>query len=57
MNREAKCPFCEAVLMLAEDAVKDELLECSDCGTELVVASLEPLTLVEAPQVEEDWGQ
>ena len=28
-----------------------------DCGTELEVTSLAPLTVEEAPEVEEDWGE
>lgn len=54
---QTECPYCDGAVMLANDTVKDELIECGDCGTELLVASLEPLTLEEAPQAEEDWGQ
>jgi alpha-aminoadipate/glutamate carrier protein LysW len=57
MNQLAECPYCDAEVALAEDTVKDELLECDDCGTELLVISLAPLSLEEAPQAEEDWGQ
>ena len=57
MNQGLECPFCDAGVALAEDTVKDELVECNDCGTELVVTSLEPLTLEEAPEAGEDWGQ
>lgn len=58
MNQhQSECPFCEAEVALADDTIKDELIECGDCGTELVVSSLEPLALEEAPQAEEDWGQ
>ncbi|MBE9507737.1 MAG: lysine biosynthesis protein LysW, partial [Chloroflexi bacterium] len=28
-----------------------------DCGIELEVMSLEPITLELAPEVEEDWGE
>jgi alpha-aminoadipate carrier protein LysW len=34
-----------------------ELLRCADCGAELEVVSLEPLTLDLAPIEEEDWGE
>ena len=57
MNQNAECPFCEAPVALAADTVPDELLECGDCGTELVVMSMAPPELEEAPRVEEDWGQ
>lgn len=54
---ETACPYCDGDVMLADDTVKDELIECDDCGTELLVASMQPLMLEEAPQAEEDWGQ
>jgi alpha-aminoadipate carrier protein LysW len=34
-----------------------EILDCPDCGAELEVRSVQPLTLALAPQVEEDWGE
>jgi 4-aminobutyrate aminotransferase-like enzyme len=43
MNRSAESPFCEAEVAFAEDTIKDELVECVDCGTELVATSLEPV--------------
>ncbi|MCP5105441.1 MAG: lysine biosynthesis protein LysW [bacterium] len=57
MFENVDCPFCEAEVALATDTVKDELLECADCGVELMVTSIDPLHLEEAPQAEEDWGQ
>lgn len=54
---KAECPVCGAMIELQEDTVVGELLECPDCGTELEVASLNPPTLNEAPQEEEDWGE
>ena len=53
----SECPVCGAEITLANDVVKGELLECDDCGSELEVVSLEPITLEEAPEAEEDWGQ
>ena len=52
-----ECPICAAELTLGDDLVQGELLECDECGTELEVESVEPLTLIEAPAVQEDWGQ
>jgi alpha-aminoadipate carrier protein LysW len=48
---------CDDSLTIAPDTVCDELLECSVCGSELVVVSINPVSLEEAPQVEEDWGE
>ena len=51
------CPVCEADVTIPADAMENELLACPDCGTELEIISLNPLTLEEAPEVEEDWGE
>ena len=32
-------------------------LGCPDCGAELEITSLDPLTVELAPEVEEDWGE
>lgn len=53
----AECPVCGAEITLPEDTVAGELIECSDCGTELEVKSIKPIKLVEAPKEEEDWGE
>ncbi|MCZ6833994.1 MAG: lysine biosynthesis protein LysW [Acidobacteria bacterium] len=37
--------------------VKSEILPCPDCGAELEVTCIDPLTLAMAPQEEEDWGE
>lgn len=54
---KAECPVCSATFELAAGTVVGELLECPECGTELEVVSLDPPTLGEAPQEEEDWGE
>lgn len=51
------CPVCEADVKLAEGTVVGELLDCSECSTELEVTSIEPVKIQEAPEVEEDWGE
>lgn len=53
----AECPICAADVEVAEDTVQGELLTCPDCGSELEVINLDPVTLKEAPEEEEDWGQ
>lgn len=52
-----KCPVCDADVKLADDVMAGELLTCGDCGSELEVTSLDPLTVEEAPEVQEDWGE
>lgn len=53
----AECPICGAEIPFEVDTVKGELIECSDCGTELEVISVNPNKVEEAPMEEEDWGQ
>ena len=53
----SECPTCGAEITLASDTVVSELLECPDCGSELEVTSLDPASLAEAPETEEDWGE
>ena len=52
----AKCPECDAELEL-NDVMEGEIVVCSDCGVDLEVVSLSPLTLQLAPMEEEDWGE
>ena len=51
------CPVCDAAVAVPEDALIHELVDCSDCATELEIASLSPPLLREAPLEEEDWGE
>lgn len=51
------CLECDAAISLPADVMANELLACPDCGAELEVVSLDPLTLALAPEVEEDWGE
>lgn len=53
----SQCPICDAPLDLPGDTLQGELKDCPDCGTELEVTGLGPITLREAPQSEEDWGE
>ena len=51
------CPVCGAEVQPPADVMQGEILPCDDCGAELEVTSLDPLTLAEAPEVAEDWGE
>jgi len=53
----AECPECGAEVELAEDTIAHEIVVCPDCGLELEVISLDPPTVEEAPEEEEDWGE
>lgn len=53
----AECPVCGAEVPVSHDVVEGELVSCPECATELEVTSTNPITLREAPQEEEDWGE
>ena len=53
----AECPVCGADITMEPGTVVGELLECTDCGIELEVISVDPFKVDEAPQEEEDWGE
>jgi alpha-aminoadipate carrier protein LysW len=55
-TQTANCPECDAEIVL-EDVMEGEIVVCSDCGVDLEVVSLNPLTLNLAPMEEEDWGE
>ena len=52
----SECPECAGELLLNQ-AELGEILVCDDCGAELEILSLEPLSLALAPQESEDWGE
>lgn len=51
------CPECEAPLTLPAGLMAGEIIICQDCGVELEVLGLDPVTLQLAPQEAEDWGE
>ncbi len=51
------CPECEGRVPVESSAELGEMLVCPDCGAELEVTLLEPVTLALAPHEEEDWGE
>ena len=59
LNQTSKpeCPECGAIIEIPEDVEIGEIIECDDCGVELEVLSLNPLTIELAPEVQEDWGE
>ncbi len=51
------CPECDAQVDIPADAMENELVACLECGAELEIMGLAPITLELAPEVEEDWGE
>jgi alpha-aminoadipate carrier protein LysW len=52
----SECPECAGELTL-DQVELGEILVCDDCGDELEVRSLDPLSISLAPQEAEDWGE
>jgi len=51
------CPECAAEIILEDQIEISEIVVCSDCGVDLEVTALEPLTVELAPMEQEDWGE
>jgi alpha-aminoadipate carrier protein LysW len=54
---QAECVECGATVEVPDDVMQGEILTCGDCGAELEVISVEPLTVEAAPMEMEDWGE
>lgn len=53
----AECPECSAGISFNRPPLNGQIATCRECGIELEVTSISPLTLEAAPEVEEDWGE
>ena len=51
------CLECAAELTLDADVEDGEIVICPDCGVELEIMSVDPVSIQLAPEVEEDWGE
>lgn len=51
------CPECEGIVRFDRVPVRGQVSRCVACGVELEVTAVSPLSLVLAPEVEEDWGE
>lgn len=43
MTKTIKCPDCEEVVIIPDDAKVGEIVECLNCGAETEIISLDPL--------------
>jgi len=57
MSTFVNCVVCEGKVLVSDELMEGEIITCPDCGSELEVISLDPLTVAEAPEVQEDWGE
>ena len=51
-----ECPECFGEIELS-DVMQNEIVQCSECGVDLEIIALEPVTLELAPEEDEDWGE
>ena len=51
------CTECAAEITLADNTEIGEIIVCPDCGVDLEVTGLEPVTVELAPIEQEDWGE
>ena len=51
------CFICGQPLPLGDNLMLGELVDCGACGTEFEISAIDPLAMIEAPSVGEDWGQ
>lgn len=54
---QSECVECGGGVSLSADVVAGEIVPCGDCGAELEVTAVSPLTLAAAPREMEDWGE
>lgn len=48
------CPDCDADVVVADNDEVDDLISCDECGSELVITSLNPVTVDLAGEEEYD---
>ena len=52
----AECIECGASVTMTRPVI-GEIVACRDCGVELEVTAIAPLTFALAPEEAEDWGE
>jgi alpha-aminoadipate/glutamate carrier protein LysW len=52
-----ECVECSGSVLIPSGLMEGEILVCGDCGAELEVLVLNPLTIDLAPRELEDWGE
>lgn len=59
MNKsKAVCPICDSSVKLPQSIENAELTTCASCNNRLEVKKNGiDIKLVEAPKIEEDWGE
>ena len=54
--QNTQCPVCDSDVVIEDEAYEGDLLDCANCGAELEITSLRPLTINEVKQEDENDG-
>ncbi|MCH8022637.1 MAG: lysine biosynthesis protein [Thaumarchaeota archaeon] len=56
---KSKCIECDGGVEVSDDALKGEIVTCSECGQDLEISSLDngAISFVKAEVEGEDWGE
>lgn len=54
---KTECVECGSPLSVPKDVMYGEVLDCAECGVELVVQDVEKMELKAVETTDEDWGQ
>ncbi len=52
----AECSECFGEVEL-KDVMQNEIIQCGECGADLEVVEVDPVSLELAPEEDEDWGE
>ena len=53
--QNTQCTVCGSDLIVEDGAYEGDLLDCANCGAELEITSLRPLTIDEVKKDDEDF--
>ncbi|WP_217356579.1 lysine biosynthesis protein LysW [Ruegeria atlantica] len=53
----ARCISCDNMISIPTDVKLAEIVTCLECGAEHEVINSNPIELIAAPEIEEDWGE
>jgi alpha-aminoadipate/glutamate carrier protein LysW len=53
----ANCPVCSSTVTTPISVRLSEVVDCSECRSELEVITVSPVMFALAPEPEEDWGE
>jgi alpha-aminoadipate/glutamate carrier protein LysW len=54
---DVNCIECGANIKIDAQLLPGEIITCSECKVELEVLNVNPVQLMLAPEIEEDWGE